>query len=483
MEKKEAVVQMVLDAVERGDGNSIETKLGSVTEPELVGALKSLERRKYIEFVTEETGWFELTEEGEEIAQNGSWEYRVFVAVREKGQSTKRLEKTLGEKAKIGVGQAVKNGWVKVVDGTVTANTLDIKDEARESLLMKEKICEKTHAQLRKRKLLVERKRKTFNVKKGELFSQEVTQGEKEITKEMLVSREWEKLSFKEYNYDALGKRERKGGLAPLMKMRDEFREIFLQMGFTEMRTDKYIETSFWNFDTLFQPQSHPSRDLQDTFFVDSSCAESRIPARLLATTRRAHEEGIEGSEGHRYTWKLSETQKCILRTHTTAVTSRTLHEHSKQSPFRPGRYFSIDRVFRNETLDATHLAEFFQVEGVIVDRNIGVAELISVLSSFFGRLGMEDLRFKPAFNPYTEPSMEVFAYYPALKKHVEIGNSGLFRPEMLQAYGFESDVCAIAWGLSLERPAMIKFGVDDIRKLVGSAEISFNEDSSVCLL
>ena len=129
---------------------------------------------------------------------------------------------------------------------------------------------------------------------------------------------------------------------------------------------------------------------------------------------------------------------------------------------------FSIDRVFRNETLDATHLAEFHQIEGLVADRNLSLGHLIGILYAFFKKLGLEKLKFKPAYNPYTEPSMEIFSYHPGLKKWVEVGNSGIFRPEMLLPMGLPKDVNVIAWGLSLERPTMIKYGINNIRELIG---------------
>ena len=131
-------------------------------------------------------------------------------------------------------------------------------------------------------------------------------------------------------------------------------------------------------------------------------------------------------------------------------------------------KYFSIDRVFRNETLDATHLAEFHQVEGLIVDKNIGLSHLLGIMDTFFKKIGLNNLKFKPAYNPYTEPSLEIFGYHPMLKKWVEIGNSGVFRPEMLEPMGFDKDVQVIAWGLSLERPTMIYYNVANIRDLFG---------------
>ena len=180
------------------------------------------------------------------------------------------------------------------------------------------------------------------------------------------------------------------------------------------------------------------------------------------------HSTGGYGSQGYGYDWKLDEAAKNLLRTHTTAVSARMLYKLANQKEFTPQKYFSIDKVFRNETLDATHLAEFHQIEGVIADRGLTLGDLIGVLYQFFQKLGIEKLRFKPAYNPYTEPSMEIFSYHEGLGKWVEIGNSGVFRPEMLLPMGLPEDVNVIAWGLSLERPTMIKYKIDNIRDLVG---------------
>lgn len=145
---------------------------------------------------------------------------------------------------------------------------------------------------------------------------------------------------------------------------------------------------------------------------------------------------------------------------------------------------FSIDRVFRNETLDATHLAEFHQIEGLVADRNLTLGHLIGILYAFFKKLGIEKLKFKPAYNPYTEPSMEIFSYHPGLKKWVEIGNSGMFRPEMLLPMGIPKDVNVIAWGLSLERPTMIKYGINNIRELIGhKVNLNMVQENPICRL
>ncbi|MCL7047310.1 hypothetical protein MKW94_021332 [Papaver nudicaule] len=133
-----------------------------------------------------------------------------------------------------------------------------------------------------------------------------------------------------------------------------------------------------------------------------------------------------------------------------------------------PRRYFSIDRVFRNEAVDRTHLAEFHQIEGVVCDRELTLNDMMGVLNDFFERLGMKKLRFEPTYNPHTEPSMEIYSYHEGLKEWVEVGNSGMIRPEMLLQMGLPEDVTCIAWALSLESLTMILYGIDDIRDLFG---------------
>ena len=176
------------------------------------------------------------------------------------------------------------------------------------------------------------------------------------------------------------------GYLHPLLKVRAEFRQIFLEMGFTEMPTNNFVESSFWNFDALFQPQQHPARDAHDTFFVSEPATATQFPGEYLERVRKVHSEGGFGSQGYGYDWKIEEAQKNLLRTHTTAVSARMLHGLANRAKggFKPTRYFSIDRVFRNETLDATHLAEFHQIEGVVADYGLTLGDLIGVLYAFF---------------------------------------------------------------------------------------------------
>lgn len=337
----------------------------------------------------------------------------------------------------------------------------------------------------KKRKLLQEIVTKSFVLTKGPEFSTTLTKLETDLTVEMLATGLWKDLKFKPYNFDALGAPPERGHLHPLLKVRTEFRQIFLEMGFIEMPTNNYVESSFWNFDALFVPQKHPARDAQDTFFVSQPEYSQKFPMNYLERVKDVHSIGGYGSQGYQYDWKVLETERNVLRTHTTAVSARMLYKLANQpGGFQPVKYFSIDKVFRNETLDATHLAEFHQVEGVIADYNISLGNLIGILYEFFKKLGITELEFKPAYNPYTEPSMEIFCFHPGLKKWIEIGNSGLFRPEMLQPMGIPPGVNIIGYGLSLERPTMIKYGLNNIRDLVGpKVDLKMVEESAICRL
>lgn len=361
-------------------------------------------------------------------------------------------------------------------------------------------------APLKRRKLIKAEAWKTYRLTKGPSFALERKKPAAELTSEMVAKGTWREVEFKQYNFSALGRLAPGGALHPLLKVRTQFRKIFTQMGFEEMPTSNYVESAFWNFDALFQPQQHPARDAHDTFFLThprESDLAKLCPPDYLARVREVHERGGHGSAGYGYCWKEGEAAKNLLRTHTTAVSSRMLFKLAEEmrqraeqagndpndadalrAAFRPAKYFSIDRVFRNEAVDRTHLAEFHQVEGLVCDTGLTLGDLIGTLREFFARLGMTRLRFKPAYNPYTEPSMEIFAYSEELKKWMEVGNSGMFRPEMLGPMGLPPECRVIAWGLSLERPTMILYGIDNIRDLFGHrVSLSMVRKNPICRL
>ncbi len=382
----------------------------------------------------------------------------------------------------------MSKGWVYIdKDCNKVKRKVDtVVDEVRQHLqrlqIGDDAIPDNTKQEYKKRKLVQEVTVKSFLVRKGPKFSTSISKVEAELTPEMIATGSWRNLTFKPYNFVADGAIPQGGSLHPLLKVRSEFRQIFLEMGFSEMPTNNYVENSFWNFDALFQPQQHPARDAHDTFFLEDPQFSDDMPAEYVERVKTVHSKGAYGSKGYGYAWTTDEARKNVLRTHTTAVSARMLYKLAQDENFKPSKYFSIDRVFRNETLDATHLAEFHQVEGVIADYNLTLGNLMGVLDAFFKKLGIEKLKFKPAYNPYTEPSMEVFCYHEGLKKWIEVGNSGMFRPEMLLPMGLPKNVNVLAWGLSLERPTMIKYGINNIRDLVGPRiNLQIVQDSSIC--
>ncbi|KAM9780119.1 phenylalanine--tRNA ligase alpha subunit [Neosynchiropus ocellatus] len=487
----ESLLRRIEKADDGADSLQLATGLG-VDHQVIVGAVKSLQALgDVISADLRSSKHWELTVEGKEIAEQGSHEARVFSAVPPEGLAQGELMKL--SFGKIGFSKAMSNRWIRLDKGheggpRIFRAVENVEDQVRENLLLVQggntSLDEKEKNELKKRKLLSEVTVKTYWLTKGPSFSTSVTKQETDLTPEMISSGSWKDKKFKPYNFEAMGVAPDCGHLHPLMKVRTQFRQIFLEMGFTEMPTNSFIESSFWNFDSLFQPQQHPARDQHDTFFLSDPALAQKFPQEYLERVRRVHSQGGYGSQGYKCEWKLEEAQKNLLRTHTTAVSARMLYKLAQQEKFTPVKYFSIDRVFRNETLDATHLAEFHQIEGLVADYGLTLGDLMGVLHQFFTKLGITKLRFKPAYNPYTEPSMEVFSYHEGLRKWVEVGNSGVFRPEMLLPMGLPEDVSVIAWGLSLERPTMIKYGINNIRELVGhKVNLQMVYDSPVCRL
>ncbi|PAA91846.1 hypothetical protein BOX15_Mlig028271g1 [Macrostomum lignano] len=454
----------------------------NVEHQKIVGALNSiLAFGEIISAQPEVTSRLELTDEGRQVADHGSHEAVLFASVPAgDGAPQSELMKSVPN-AKIGFSKALANRWIRLDKSAqggprVYRQVESVSDRIRHCLQMVaalslDSLTAEERAELKKRKLVQEGRVTVYRVAKGPAFTLTLAKEETELTAEMLATGVWQTLTFKAYNFKALGQQPDCGHLHPLLKVRAEFRQIFLEMGFQEMPTNRYVESSFWNFDALFQPQQHPARDAHDTFFLTEPAA-CRLDAEqadgYLARVKAVHSNGGYGSIGYNYDWKESEAQKNILRTHTTAVSARMLYQLAQQPQFQPTKYFSIDRVFRNESLDATHLAEFHQIEGLVADYNLNLCHLMGIIREFFHKLGIRRLRFKPAYNPYTEPSMEIFSYHEGLGKWVEIGNSGVFRPEMLLPMGLPESVSVIAWGLSLERPTMIKYGINNIRDLIG---------------
>lgn len=488
---RDQVIESTLDIVDPVSGNTFNYE----QQTSIRNVLNSLLGQEVVKFETLESIFYDLSDEAKNFIKEGSPEYRLYKAV-PKGVEldVTELVQLLGDAVvKIGLGPAFKNKWLKKqgnaivrIDDSATDKLASLLEDI--SLNKTAGVTDAVAKELKKRKLILETKAMYYRVTKGPKFTLNPQKPAADLTADMLASGQWKTLQFKPYNFDAEGTLPSSGYLHPLMKVRTEFQRIFFDLGFSEMPTNRFVESSFWNFDALFQPQQHPARDMHDTFFLKDPASSSVLPEDLVAKVKKVHSSGGYGSTGYEYDWKREEAEKMLLRTHTTAISSRMLYQiaekYKKTGNFEPAKLFSIDRVFRNETVDATHLAEFHQVEGLIADRGLCLGDLIGFLNAFFQRMGVKSLRFKPAYNPYTEPSLEIFSFHEGLKTWVEIGNSGMFRPEMLLTLGLPEDVQVIAWGLSLERPTMIKYGIDNIRELLGhKVSLSMVQTNPICRL
>ena len=236
-------------------------------------------------------------------------------------------------------------------------------------------------------------------------------------------------------------------------------KQIWLDMGFKEMQGN-IIQTAFWDLDSLFVPQDHPAREMQDTFYLKDP-KYGTIPNELAKKIKDTHEKGGEtGSKGWGYNWSLEESQKNILRTHTTVLSAKTIASLKKDE--LPAKFFIIGNVFRNETLDAGHLFEFNQIEGIVIDPNANFRNLLAYLQEFFKKMDLQ-IRIRPAHFPYTEPSCEVDFYDEKARKWIEFAGAGIFRPEVVKPL-LGIDIPVLAWGLGLERIIKGYYGTKDIR-------------------
>jgi len=429
----------------------------------------SLESEGYIKLTESLDEVVSLGKEGVTYAKEGLPERRALGLIK-KGP----IEiKALGKEAGISLMWLKKKGWAEIDKGKITitekgkSSSRGKDEELLELLLSGEKRLSELKGYEEALEMLKGRQ-DNITIKEVRTFEAQVTAkgrgaikkpavekgGVSSLTHEMLKSGSWKEKKFREY-----GIRDAEeiwpAKLHPLKIATEKIRRIFLEMGFNETRGN-YIESAFWNFDALFQPQDHPARELADTFYLDN--LEHDLP-EYHKQVKDMHEKGgdIE-SRGCQYDWNPTIAKKAVLRTHTTALSARSLTKVEI-----PSKMFSIGRVFRNETLDYKHLAEFYQVEGIVVGEEVNFKNLLWYLKEFYKKLGFKKIRFRPAYFPYTEMSCEPEVYFEEKKEWVELGGSGIFRPEVVKPLlGVETPV--LAWGLGLERPLMIKMGLDDIR-------------------
>jgi phenylalanyl-tRNA synthetase alpha chain len=243
------------------------------------------------------------------------------------------------------------------------------------------------------------------------------------------------------------------GRTHPLTDLIEEIKEIFVSLGFTEIEGET-IQPAFWNFDALFIPQDHPAREMQDTFYLKDM--------KRIDTARSQQIQGVSQTHNKwwNYTWDLAKSERLVLRTHTTPVTLRYLADNGTEN----ARIFSIGKVFRNEKMSYKHLVEFSQVEGVVTGSNVSLTDLMGLQTEFYKKLGIKRVKFWPTYFPYTEPSLQSMIFNDNLDRWVELFGMGIFRPQVTEPLGIINPV--LAWGGGIERIAMLRFGLSDVREI-----------------
>jgi phenylalanyl-tRNA synthetase alpha chain len=424
---------------------------------------------------------YSLGKDGKRFIDKGLPEKRALKLLMEKkGTITlKHLSTVLDpDEIPIAIGWIKTNGWATIKKDTETI--IEITDAGKKALSeisdverILQALSEHPEQEIEKDRIRPLISRKNV-IKEKELITSTITltdTGKKvlatgltlqeeisQVTSTVIKNSEWKQKTIRPYDIHAFAPAIYGGKQHPLVKLISEIRQIFVEMGFQEVHGD-YVESCFWNMDVLFIPQDHPAREMQDTFYCKRP---SRLPIRettLVEEVARVHENGgSTGSTGWGYRFSKQEGERALLRTHTTVNTIRYLYNH----PTPPCKVFSLERVFRKEDIDTTHLPEFYQIEGIIYEQNANFRQLIGILKEFYKRMGFEKIRFRPGYFPYTEPSMEVEVLWNG--KWMELGGSGIFRPEVTEPVGVKSPV--LAWGLGLERLAMLRYGLSDIRSL-----------------
>ena len=401
-----------------------------------------------------------VTEEGKKFLDEKFPEQRVA----EYASKQTPVSNLTEDERKIGVSWAIRNGWVKVSNGTLQLVSNPGKYPLYEALseIGKGKGADKKLADSLMERGSVERKTTKFysfeltsdglaaakSIKaSGSLGKDEVN----ELSHSLIVSGEWKNSRFRKYNLRAEVERARKGAAHPINEYAKQIKDIFMSMGFEEMEGNE-IESGFWNFDALFTPQDHPARELHDTFYL-SKPSELDYPEEIGKRVKETHEKSWK------YKWNPDIPKQAVLRTHSTTLSAHKLDSLRKKR--KPGKFFALSRVYRNEATDFKHLAEFYQIEGIVAWKNANFRNLFGVLQTFYDKLEIE-VRFRPHYFPYTEPSVEVERWDEKRNQWIELAGAGILRPEV--SVPLWNSYPVLAWGMALERPLMKKLDLKDIR-------------------
>ena len=417
----------------------------------------------------------ELGPEGKAALTKGMPERRLVHALLQ-GKTT--IEEVLAsgaiknDEVNAAIAGARRNQWIQLFEGRMSATAMSGKPSSEEILLESlkagidvEKMTEnerKTFEQLKKRpgylevKEIKESRISLANAGRALIPTLDDEQAERRLTPEMITSGKWKETKLSALDVEAPAPSVYPGRRHPLIDIIEEVKEIFVGLGFSEI-DGPMIQSGFWNFDALFTPQDHPAREMQDTFYISGQRRQIQATRDQMRKIADIHKAGW-GNE-----WNTKEGERLVLRTHTTPITL----QHLAATKPEVGRYFSVGRVFRNEKVSYKHLVEFHQVEGVATAPKVSLRDLMGLQKEFYARMGMKKIKFWPTFFPYTEPSLQSMVYNEKLEKWVELFGMGIFRPEVTEPLGIKHPV--LAWGGGLERVAMLRFGLSDVRELYGN--------------
>ena len=389
--------------------------------------------------------FLKLGKNGKIAFSKGLPERQLLNFLKEKPRHISELQNELKSVFGPAIGSAKKNMWVKIDD-----NVFSLKNEP--SGFPEEDIIN----QIGEKKILISKindKKTLDSLKKRPDYIIEEVEKSKTISLSKDASEiDLEKSESGAIDVEANVPEVHVARTHPLKDIIDEIRETFVTLGFTEIN-GPLSQPSFWNFDALFTPQDHPARELQDTFYLDG------ISAKKIASPDQIRKVSATHKNSWRYYWNIDEARKMVLRTHTTCVTIKHLAENKPDE----ARIFSLGRVFRNEKVSYKHLVEFNQIEGVVVGKNVTLRDLMGIQREFYRRMGLTKIKFWPTFFPYTEPSLQTMVFNDRLGKWVELFGMGIFRPEVTKPLGIKNQV--LAWGGGIERIAMLKYGLDDVRE------------------
>lgn len=381
--------------------------------------------------------------------------------------------------AKVALGVLRKKAMVDISSGRILLNAKkeEITKKTFEELLLEKLPCPLENLQAEEKFAMknLESRKNIIKVETEKQISVKLTSLGKQIpasdlnvtfieqvTPKIIQSDAWKGKKFRKYDLQAKLPRIHGGKRHFVNQATDYAKKIWLEMGFKEM-TGNAAVTSFWNFDALFTAQDHPVREMQDTFFIKN--VKGKLPdKKLVEGVKKAHQGGVDGSKGWQYEWNEETAKKVLLRTHTTCISSQTLKKIADNNEF-PAKYFALGKCFRNETVDYSHLFEFNQTEGIVIDENANFRQLLGYLVEFFKKMGYEKIRLRPSYFPYTEPSLEIDVWHPVFKKWFELGGAGMFRPEVTIPI-FGRHIPVLAWGPGFDRIIMEFFEIKDLRDM-----------------